>query len=85
MAKRTRRAARTTVSRKNRTRTNRTTTTGPQRPQTHRPWWPANRPGKRRDTSQRSTLTRYLLRGAAYSTGSGIVGLLFWSLRLWMT
>ncbi|MEV5516268.1 hypothetical protein AB0L50_25710 [Streptomyces flaveolus] len=85
MAKRTWRAARTTAPRKNRTRTHHTTTNSPQSPRARSPWWPANRPSKRRDASQRRTLPRYLLRGAAYSTGSSIVGFLFWLLRLWMT
>ncbi|MGA4966956.1 hypothetical protein [Streptomyces pseudogriseolus] len=85
MPKRTRRAARTTASRKKRTRTQHKPTTLPQHPQTRGSWKPSRRRNKRRNTNRRDTLTRYLLRGAAYSTGSGIIGLLFWSLRLWMT
>ncbi|MFF8545023.1 hypothetical protein ACF060_32625 [Streptomyces werraensis] len=85
MPKRTRRAARTTASRKKRTRTQPKPTTVPQHPQARRSWRPSRRRSKRRNASRRDTLTRYLLRGAAYSTGSGIIGLLFWSLRLWMT
>lgn len=38
--------------------------------------WRARGRGQRRD------LQRHLLRGAAYSTGAGIVGLVFWWLRL---
>ncbi|MER7709100.1 hypothetical protein ABTX83_00830 [Streptomyces werraensis] len=85
MPKRTRRAARTTASRKKRTRTQPKPTTVPQHPQAHGSWRPSRRRSKRRNANRRDTLTRYLLRGAAYSTGSGIIGLLFWSLRLWMT
>jgi len=83
--KRTRRAARTTASRKKRTRPQRKPTTDPQPPAPRGSWRPVRRRSKRRNASRRDTLTRYLLRGAAYSTGSGIIGLLFWSLRLWMT
>ncbi|MFD3622409.1 hypothetical protein ACFWWT_46130 [Streptomyces sp. NPDC058676] len=38
----------------------------------------------RRDRGQRQhrDLQHHLLRGAAYSTGAGIVGLIFWWLRL---
>jgi hypothetical protein len=85
VSKRTHRAARTTASRKKHTRTNRKPATSTQHPKAHGRWWPARRRSKRRNASRRDTLTRYLLRGAAYSTGSGIIGLLFWSLRLWMT
>ncbi|MCX5357348.1 hypothetical protein OG864_00950 [Streptomyces sp. NBC_00124] len=35
-----------------------------------------------RGQRQRRDLQRHLLRGAAYSTGAGIVGLVFWWLRL---
>ncbi|WP_411093502.1 hypothetical protein [Streptomyces sp. 049-1] len=59
-------------------------TTGPH-PHTRGTCRAARRRNKRRSRDHRSTLTRYLLRGAAYSTGSGIIGLLLWSLRLWMT
>ncbi|GGQ88599.1 MULTISPECIES: hypothetical protein [Streptomyces] len=85
MPKRTRRAARATASRKKRTRTQHKSTTVPQHPQTRGSWRPSRRRSKRRNANRRDILTRYLLRGAAYSTGSGIIGLLFWSLRLWMT
>ncbi|SNX88165.1 hypothetical protein SAMN06272735_8601 [Streptomyces sp. TLI_55] len=40
--------------------------------------WRAPGRGRR----QRRDLQRHLLRGAAYSTGAGIVGLVFWWLRL---
>ncbi|MGI3197573.1 hypothetical protein ACRJ4W_00550 [Streptomyces sp. GLT-R25] len=82
-----RRAARTTASQKKRTRTRRTPATGPQPAQTyeHRqwPWRPNRRRNKRQDARRHGTLTRHLLRGAVYGPGSGVVGLLFWWLRLW--
>lgn len=37
---------------------------------------------RRSGQRQRRDLQRHLLRGAAYSTGAGIVGLVFWWLRL---
>ncbi|MFI8952591.1 hypothetical protein ACIGO6_39740 [Streptomyces sp. NPDC053750] len=88
MPKRTRRTARTTASRNKRTRTKRTPAPGLQPPQRHGhrqwPWRPTRRRNERRDARHHGTLTRHLLRGAVYGLGSGVVGLLFWSLRFWM-
>ncbi|MFE2048601.1 hypothetical protein ACFXAS_08870 [Streptomyces sp. NPDC059459] len=87
MPERTRRAARTTASQRNRTRNKRTSAAGSQHRQRQgvpqQPRLPVRR-SVRRDARRHGTLTRHLLRGAVYGLGSGVVGLLFWWLRLWM-
>jgi hypothetical protein len=90
MPQRTRRTARATASQKNQTATKRMPTspnrTRPAEP-VRRLWriTSARRPKKRRDTRRHANVACCLLRGAAYSTGSGLVGLLFWWLRLWVS
>ncbi|GGP84601.1 hypothetical protein ACWDY7_33190 [Streptomyces calvus] len=45
---------------------------------------PLNPRKGRRSKRQRRDLMHHLLRGAAYSTGAGTIGLLFWWIRLQM-
>ncbi|MER6112683.1 hypothetical protein ACWGPD_09870 [Streptomyces hirsutus] len=88
MAKLMRRTAHATASQKKRTAPQHIPTSpGRKRPADRargpRRILPARSRNNRRTTRWHSNLAHYLLRGAAYSTGSGIIGLLFWWLRLW--
>lgn len=89
MPKRTPRTARTAPSKKKNThkqqpRTNAAAYRPPESGRRKRRLLPLNPRKGRRSKRQRQELMHHLLRGAAYSTGAGIIGLLFWWLRLHM-